>query len=95
MYPIPYLLRRFELFKMHCYCANYYGSVHCQNKVSHFGQRCRLCTVMNEGTPAKEDLFKTAASNYYAEDDSDNTHEDDSSREETRRGRTMKRSKSS
>ncbi|KAI1212772.1 uncharacterized protein F4807DRAFT_349022 [Annulohypoxylon truncatum] len=75
---------------MHCYCANYYGAVHCQNKVTHFGQRCRLCTVLNEGTPAKDDPFKIASS-YYNED---SDAMDDSSREERRRGRTIMRERS-
>ncbi|KAI0897258.1 hypothetical protein F4806DRAFT_461464 [Annulohypoxylon nitens] len=75
---------------MHCYCANYYGAVHCQNKVTQFGQRCRLCTVLNEGVSAKDDPFKIGSSYYTG--DSDVT--DDSSREERRRGRTMMRERS-
>ncbi|KAH9884190.1 hypothetical protein F4778DRAFT_572973 [Xylariomycetidae sp. FL2044] len=41
----------------HCYCANFYGAVNCQNKVTKFGERCRLCTVMNEGSSTTYELF--------------------------------------
>ncbi|KAF3797140.1 hypothetical protein GCG54_00009110 [Colletotrichum gloeosporioides] len=27
------------------YCSNYYGSIHCHNTVSRFGDRCHLCAV--------------------------------------------------
>ncbi|KAI1141118.1 hypothetical protein F5Y05DRAFT_299600 [Hypoxylon sp. FL0543] len=80
---------------MHCYCANYYGAVNCKNKVSQFGQRCKLCTVLNEGTSAKGDIFKIN-SNDYAYDSEGMEDDDDSSREgENSHGRTRDRSKSS
>ncbi|KAI0535303.1 hypothetical protein GGR58DRAFT_479607 [Xylaria digitata] len=41
---------------MACYCANFYGAVNCQNKVSRFGDRCQLCTSMNEGTYLADDV---------------------------------------
>ncbi|KAI1764412.1 hypothetical protein GGR53DRAFT_322660 [Hypoxylon sp. FL1150] len=71
---------------MHCYCANYYGATHCQNKVTEFGQRCKLCTVLNEGRPAKRDLFKITSNDYAydseaveEEDDDYNNYNDSSS----------------
>jgi hypothetical protein len=70
---------------MHSYCANYYGSVNCHNKVAQFGDRCRLCTVMNEGVSARYDMFNSQAPQSYQE-----LTRDDSSREE-RRGRPRDR----
>ncbi|KAA8567738.1 hypothetical protein MFRU_010g01300 [Monilinia fructicola] len=32
---------------MSCYCANYYGSLNCQNMVSKFGDRCSLCLAQS------------------------------------------------
>ncbi|KAI1417283.1 hypothetical protein F5Y13DRAFT_82710 [Hypoxylon sp. FL1857] len=79
---------------MHCYCANYYGAVNCKNKVSQFGQRCKLCTVLNEGTPAKDDPFKITPNDYAY--DSEAMDDDDSSREgEDSHGHSRDHSKSS
>ncbi|KAI1662407.1 hypothetical protein F4813DRAFT_344434 [Daldinia decipiens] len=78
---------------MHCYCANYYGSVNCQNKVAHFGQRCKLCTVLNEGHPAKVDLFKITSNDYAY--DSEAADDDDSSPEKHGHERTRDHSKNS
>ncbi|KAI1392088.1 uncharacterized protein F4822DRAFT_441202 [Hypoxylon trugodes] len=82
---------------MHCYCANYYGAVNCQNKVSNFGQRCKLCIALNEGRSAKDpsDPFKITSNDYAY--DSDVIEDDDSSQddEESQRGRSRERSKSS
>ncbi|KAI1379016.1 hypothetical protein F4677DRAFT_410323 [Hypoxylon crocopeplum] len=75
---------------MHCYCANYYGQVNCQNKVTEFGQRCKLCTVLNEGTPSKNDIFKITSNDYACGSEVDDSS---SSREENSRGRTRERSK--
>ncbi|KAI1271075.1 hypothetical protein F5Y07DRAFT_406073 [Xylaria sp. FL0933] len=41
---------------MFCYCANFYGAVNCQNKVTRFGDRCHLCMAMNEGSSAADEL---------------------------------------
>ncbi|KAI0424807.1 hypothetical protein F5Y09DRAFT_323355 [Xylaria sp. FL1042] len=41
---------------MLCYCANFYGAVNCQNKVTKFGDRCQLCMAMNEGSSAADEL---------------------------------------
>ncbi|KAK7917081.1 hypothetical protein PG985_010689 [Apiospora marii] len=71
---------------MHCYCANYYSAVNCHNKVSQFGERCRLCTVMNEGVSARYDSFGHQAQPQSYQD----MLRDDSSREE-RRGRPRER----
>ncbi|KAI0153465.1 hypothetical protein BJ166DRAFT_532838 [Pestalotiopsis sp. NC0098] len=72
---------------MHCYCANYYGSVNCHNKVSQFGDRCRLCTVMNEGRSARLDTMNAAPMSYPHSDSSRSA----SSREDPRgRGRERK-----
>ncbi|KAI0162062.1 hypothetical protein GGR57DRAFT_453060 [Xylariaceae sp. FL1272] len=30
------------------------GLANCRNKVEHFGERCRLCEIMNEGKSARE-----------------------------------------
>ncbi|KAK4102160.1 hypothetical protein N658DRAFT_495514 [Parathielavia hyrcaniae] len=30
-----------------CYCASFYSSVKCTNMVIKFGERCRLCKVMD------------------------------------------------
>ncbi|CCD42611.1 hypothetical protein BofuT4_uP076940.1 [Botrytis cinerea T4] len=30
---------------MSCYCANYYGSINCQNMVLKFGDQCSSCLV--------------------------------------------------
>ncbi|KAI0172653.1 hypothetical protein GGR52DRAFT_416602 [Hypoxylon sp. FL1284] len=70
---------------MNCYCANYYGAVQCQNKVTEFGQRCKLCTVMNEGRPSKYNMFKITSNDYaydseVVEDDSSSSRDDDSRR---------------
>ncbi|KAI1401517.1 hypothetical protein F4819DRAFT_458173 [Hypoxylon fuscum] len=85
--------------RMHCYCANYYGAVNCQNKVRQFGERCKLCTVMNEGRPAKPDLFKINDNDYaYAYDSEaveDDSNSSSSHSDEERRGRTRKRSNTS
>ncbi|KAI0379071.1 hypothetical protein F5Y04DRAFT_260322 [Hypomontagnella monticulosa] len=81
---------------MSCYCSNYYGAVNCQNRVPQFGQRCKLCTVLNEGTPTKNDIFRITSNDYAY--DSEAIEEDDSSREEVtshRRRMTRQRSKSS
>ncbi|KAI5925817.1 hypothetical protein F4810DRAFT_658433 [Camillea tinctor] len=43
---------------MHCYCANYYGAINCHNKVTQFGDRCKLCTVMNEGASANHEMLR-------------------------------------
>ncbi|KAL5594382.1 hypothetical protein BROUX41_001317 [Berkeleyomyces rouxiae] len=40
-------------------CANYYGHIHCSNRVTGFGERCRLCTLMNEGADMKPDLLQS------------------------------------
>ncbi|KAI1779106.1 hypothetical protein F4818DRAFT_239404 [Hypoxylon cercidicola] len=79
---------------MHCYCANYYGAVHCQNKVTEFGERCKLCTAMNEGRPAKHNLFKIT-SNDYAYDSEAVEDDDSSSQEDSSRGHSREHSKSS
>ncbi|KAI1851168.1 hypothetical protein JX265_013286 [Neoarthrinium moseri] len=72
---------------MHCYCANYYGAVNCHNKVPQFGERCRLCTVMNEGRSAREEILNAPQVPLY----DSNSSRDDSSREERRgRGRDRK-----
>ncbi|KAI1486634.1 hypothetical protein F5X96DRAFT_673475 [Biscogniauxia mediterranea] len=66
------------------------GAINCHNKVTQFGDRCKLCTVMNEGAPANYDVLR------FLTDGGDFTHErrtrpergDNSSREERRsRGR--------
>ena len=36
------------------------GSVNCHNRVTVFGERCKLCTVMNEGVSASA-LYSTFA----------------------------------
>lgn len=79
---------------MSCYCSNYYGAVNCQNRVLEFGQRCKLCTVLNEGRPAKHDIFKITSNDYAY--DSEAIDESDSSREEVTSShrRTRQRSKS-
>ncbi|OTA82268.1 hypothetical protein M434DRAFT_401075 [Hypoxylon sp. CO27-5] len=65
---------------MHCYCANYYGAVNCKNKVTQFGQRCKLCTVLNEGRPPKNDLFKITSNDYaYDSEATEEVDDDDSS----------------
>ncbi|KAI0019934.1 hypothetical protein F4780DRAFT_780049 [Xylariomycetidae sp. FL0641] len=69
---------------MHCYCANYYGAVNCHNKVSQFGDRCKLCTVMNEGTSSRYEMFRQSSNESSGE--SYDTSRSSSSREE-RRGR--------
>ncbi|KAI2620522.1 hypothetical protein GGR54DRAFT_103352 [Hypoxylon sp. NC1633] len=81
-----------------CYCANYYAQVNCQNVVTQFGERCKLCTALNEGTPLKHekheifsvpsrcDVYDSEA----VEDDSSSSST--SSREESQRGRTRSRS---
>ncbi|RAL68507.1 hypothetical protein DID88_007235 [Monilinia fructigena] len=38
---------RISVLKMSCYCANYYGSLNCQNVVSKFGDRCSLCLAQS------------------------------------------------
>ncbi|KAL1890197.1 hypothetical protein Cpir12675_005490 [Ceratocystis pirilliformis] len=38
-------------------CANYYGHIHCSNRVTGFGDRCKLCTLMNEGASMNPDLL--------------------------------------
>ncbi|KAK1768685.1 hypothetical protein QBC33DRAFT_355416 [Phialemonium atrogriseum] len=40
-----------------CYCANYYGSVHCRNMVSKFGDRCKLCLALKSGASLSEGLL--------------------------------------
>ncbi|KAK9773347.1 putative EGF-like domain-containing protein [Seiridium cardinale] len=70
---------------MHCYCANYYGAVNCHNKVAQFGERCRLCTVMNEGRSARYETMN--APQPYS---NSNSSRSDSGRED-RRGRTRER----
>ncbi|XXH02771.1 hypothetical protein Hte_009156 [Hypoxylon texense] len=85
---------------MHCYCANYYGATHCQNKVTVFGQRCKLCTVMNEGRPAKNNLFKITSNDYaydsqVVEEDDDSSREDSNSHSNSSRGHSREHSKNS
>ncbi|ORY67630.1 uncharacterized protein BCR38DRAFT_427756 [Pseudomassariella vexata] len=77
---------------MHCYCANYYGAVNCHNKVSQFGERCKLCTVMNEGASATYEQFNAQQAYYDAHSSSHSSHSsrDDSSQIESR-GRTRER----
>ncbi|KAK8109997.1 hypothetical protein PG999_008134 [Apiospora kogelbergensis] len=75
----------------HCYCANYYSAVNCHNKVSQFGDRCRLCTVMNEGVSARYESFNhQAQAQSYSSQSYQDMVRDDSSREE-RRGRPRER----
>ncbi|CAJ2504263.1 Uu.00g116570.m01.CDS01 [Anthostomella pinea] len=59
---------------MHCYCANYYGAVNCHNKVTQFGDRCRLCTIMNEGNSAS---FKLSRHQQRQDQDEDQGQEQD------------------
>ncbi|OIW31103.1 hypothetical protein CONLIGDRAFT_679839 [Coniochaeta ligniaria NRRL 30616] len=40
-----------------CYCANYYGSVNCQNMVSRFGERCKLCMALKSGASLSNNLL--------------------------------------
>ncbi|KAH8886684.1 hypothetical protein GQ53DRAFT_657522 [Thozetella sp. PMI_491] len=40
-----------------CYCANYYGSVHCRNTVSRFGDRCKLCLALKSGASISDGLL--------------------------------------
>ncbi|KAL2258343.1 hypothetical protein VTK26DRAFT_8376 [Humicola hyalothermophila] len=40
-----------------CYCANYYCSIRCTNKVTDFGQRCKLCTIMKSGASLSPGLL--------------------------------------
>ncbi|KAF7852417.1 hypothetical protein EAF04_010992 [Stromatinia cepivora] len=40
---------------MSCYCANYYGSLNCQNMVPRFGDRCSLCLPQS---PSHNDRFE-------------------------------------
>jgi len=53
---------------MSCYCANYYGSINCHNKVARFGDRCKLCLALKSGAslsngmlPEDEAWFKQAS----------------------------------
>ncbi|KAI0837966.1 hypothetical protein F5Y06DRAFT_58397 [Hypoxylon sp. FL0890] len=80
---------------MHCYCANYYGAVNCKNKVSQFGQRCKLCTVLNEGMPAKHDLFKITSNDYAYDSDAMEDDWESSREDENSHGHTRESSKSS
>ncbi|OTB01801.1 hypothetical protein M426DRAFT_14106 [Hypoxylon sp. CI-4A] len=79
---------------MHTYCANFYAAVNCQNKVTRFGQRCKLCTVMNEGMPAKENPF-AITDNDYAYDSEVIIDDEDSSQEDSSRERSRESSESS
>ncbi|RKU40804.1 hypothetical protein DL546_003274 [Coniochaeta pulveracea] len=40
-----------------CYCANYYGSVHCRNMVTRFGERCKLCVALKSGASLSDRLL--------------------------------------
>lgn len=40
-----------------CYCANYYGSINCQNTVTRFGERCKLCMALKSGASLSSDLL--------------------------------------
>ncbi|EQB57019.1 hypothetical protein CGCF415_v003777 [Colletotrichum fructicola] len=42
------------------YCSNYYGSIHCHNTVSRFGDRCHLCAASKRGAAIKEGLLSEA-----------------------------------
>ncbi|KAI1631267.1 hypothetical protein F4809DRAFT_633110 [Biscogniauxia mediterranea] len=73
---------------MHCYCANYYGAINCHNKVTQFGDRCKLCTIMNEGAPANYDVLRFLTDGDFAHEQRTRPERDNSSREERRsRGR--------
>ncbi|KAI1343605.1 hypothetical protein F5Y15DRAFT_237445 [Xylariaceae sp. FL0016] len=91
---------------MHCYCANYYGAVNCHNKVSRFGDRCKLCTVMNEGASANFEVLrasKTSSSSSSSSSDEwrdasstashshSHSHSHSASSREERRGRARER----
>ncbi|KAK1750246.1 hypothetical protein QBC47DRAFT_365410 [Echria macrotheca] len=40
-----------------CYCANYYGSIACPNRVSKFGDRCKLCLALKSGSSLSHGLL--------------------------------------
>jgi hypothetical protein len=73
---------------MVCYCANFYGHVKCSNKVSHFGDRCKLCKLMNEGHSATYEFVDVLAQ---APEYDSEAVADDSGREEYRHRRIQRR----
>ncbi|PQE07388.1 hypothetical protein CJF32_00005275 [Rutstroemia sp. NJR-2017a WRK4] len=50
---------------MPCYCANYYGSLNCQNAVPNFGDRCALCVATQ--APTTNTVNLTSASQQWIE----------------------------
>ncbi|KAF5877375.1 uncharacterized protein Bfra_001742 [Botrytis fragariae] len=40
---------------MSCYCANYYGSLNCQNMVLKFGDQCSSCLAQS---PSHDEKFE-------------------------------------
>ncbi|KAI0476021.1 hypothetical protein GGR56DRAFT_674526 [Xylariaceae sp. FL0804] len=72
------------------------GAVNCHNKVAQFGDRCKLCLVMNEGSSARYDLFQalpcsveTDPANH--DHDGSRSSRSDSQEEQQRRGRARER----
>ncbi|EGO53637.1 hypothetical protein NEUTE1DRAFT_74426 [Neurospora tetrasperma FGSC 2508] len=40
-----------------CYCANYYGSIRCNNVVMRFGDRCKMCMLQKSGASLSRGLL--------------------------------------